>query len=773
VVLAVALLASACHHGDGDAVMLIVVTASGSPPAVSSLDVTLTGVAGTSNASYGRTDGSTIGFPTTLTAVIPARAAGDITVDVQAKDALGTVVASGHAGAVNVPAGSHETVYVELDCNGTPCLLDGGLGTQQDGGPDASPSCGNGRVDPGETCDTAIAAGNPGACPTPDCDHVPCLRLMTTGNACTATCVEITTPIPDDRCCPANTTAALDSDCSADCNNGTVDPGETCDTAITAGSPGACPASPTDCATGDPCSKDQLISAGTCSAICVHLPVTMTSKTVPDGCCPPGANFATDADCQPVCGNGVLESGENCEVSISPLALGGCPASCDDNMIMTTDFLVGSGCQATCQHTPTNPISGDGVCLPGFDHATDSDCPSRCGNGVLEPGEVCEGTTGPTACPTKCAAPPSACLLVTLVGDASDCSAHCVTTPVPYGACSAQSDGCCPAGCDGSNDPDCPPTPPCGDGALEPTLGELCDTGIAPGKKKACPTSCPDDGDPCTQEILLSAGTCAARCVVVPITVPKAGDGCCPYGANFDVDPDCQPKCGNGVVERPAESCDYAVPGSCPDTCPPAGSCTVVTQVGMSGDCSASCVTQTIVGCLGGDGCCPPDCTALTDSDCPVVCGDGAVEGSEACDRAITAGLPGACPRSCDDGDACTVDVTDGDPQSCTRSCRHVTVTACRDGDGCCPAGCGPADDNDCNPTCGDGRVGTGETCDPPSSCPTTCPDDGDPCTREQITGDATKCTAACRHVPITTCSGATSDKCCPTGCTPASDSDC
>ena len=47
-----------------------------------------------------------------------------------------------------------------------------------------------------------------------------------------------------------------------------------------------------------------------------------------------------------------------------------------------------------------------------------------------------------------------------------------------------------------------------------------------------------------------------------------------------------------------------------------------------------------ITACGAADGCCPSGCTAANDPDCTPVCGDGAVEAGEACDRAITAGLP-------------------------------------------------------------------------------------------------------------------------------------
>jgi len=246
-------------------------------------------------------------------------------------------------------------------------------------------------------------------------------------------------------------------------------------------------------------------------------------------------------------------------------------------------------------------------------------------------------------------------------------------------------------------------------------------------------------------------------------------------GANFTLDPDCSPVCGNGVVESPSESCDWAADGSCPTVkdCPPPTACTRYVVKGTSSDCSATCVPMRTEECVGGDGCCPTGCSATNDSDCAVVCGDGVVGPGETCDRGITAGMPGACPRTCDDGKACTRDLASGTSEACTRACVHEPITGCISGDGCCPAGCSPATDGDCAPTCGDRKIGAGETCDPPTTCPATCPDDGDACTIERMTGSAATCDAACLHVAITSCSGKTADGCCPTGCTPANDSDC
>ena len=48
-----------------------------------------------------------------------------------------------------------------------------------------------------------------------------------------------------------------------------------------------------------------------CNVTCAH--TTVTAPKNGDGCCPPGANSNTDSDCSASCGNGVLESGEQCD----------------------------------------------------------------------------------------------------------------------------------------------------------------------------------------------------------------------------------------------------------------------------------------------------------------------------------------------------------------------------------------------------------------------------------------------------------------------------
>ncbi len=102
-----------------------------------------------------------------------------------------------------------------------------------------------------------------------------------------------------------------------------------------------------------------------------------------------------------------------------------------------------------------------------------------------------------------------------------------------------------------------------------------------------------------------------------------------------------------------------------------------------------------------------------TAPDTGPTCGNGILDPGEICD--------GDCP-TCDDGDPCTDDVTAGSAETCNVVCSTTPVTACVDGDACCPAGCASDTDMDCPcipTTCIDaGRVcntlpdGCGQTLD-------------------------------------------------------------
>jgi hypothetical protein len=773
----------------------IVLTTADPLPGVTTIEGTVTSRGRTARAML-RSPSGGLGWPATLTIDVGNLGAGTAALTVVALDDFSAIVAVGNT-TFTLPRETSLSVTMRcqsIGCSSQPdggSIPDGGgadLGPiadrpderpPQDGGsPDTGtvPACGNGRIDRGETCDIALAPELPGACPG-DCDDgIACTRDNREGMACTARCrhVEITTTAAGDGCCPAHADRGLDADCSANCGNQRVDPGESCDVGIAAGTAGACPTGAA-CEDRDLCTTDLLISAGTCSARCVHALISVAAPD--DGCCPVGADNTTDADCRAACGNGVLEPGERCDVGIAS-GPGACPRTggCSDNNPCTIDVVGGQGCDTACEHRPVlTPAGGDGCCPPGgFNHNVDPDCRPACGNKIVEwPAETCEpgvpGVDPAVACDTFCESQPrpGACWVLqsTVVGE-------CVGVCVPTAISDCRSgDGCCPQGCNHLVDNDCSAS--CGNGSVE--TGESCDTAIPSGSPGACPTSCSAPAACNASIVPMSFGTCHAACVSVVrplvIAVGVRQDMCCPPDRPTG-DPDCPAVCGNGVVET-GEICDPATtPPSCPTSCPPPEACANWTRIATS-ECNVQCVRSIVTACVAGDGCCPTNCVAKGDPDCAPRCGDGRVDPGETCDRGITAGNSGACPASCADDDPCTLDLPSGTVEGCSRACAHLPITACGGGDRCCPKGCGTDNDADCSATCGDGKVQAGESCDPASACPTSCSDDGDPCTSDRLAGAPATCDARCVHQPIVRCLTTERDRCCPTGCTATTDSDC
>jgi len=235
-------------------------------------------------------------------------------------------------------------------------------------------SCGNGKLDDKEKCDTKIKAGKPGACPRSCNDKVSCTRdrLLNAGT-CGAVCsyATINNCKSGDGCCPSSCNASNDGDCSKKCGNGIKEPNEKCDKSIPVGKPGACPKS---CDDKKACTADALLNGGTCAAECSFTAITACKSG--DACCPTGCNANNDGDCSSKCGNGVKESNEKCDKSIGAGKPGACPQSCNDGKACTADTLLNGGtCAAECSFTPiTSCKGGDGCCPSSCTNATDSDC---------------------------------------------------------------------------------------------------------------------------------------------------------------------------------------------------------------------------------------------------------------------------------------------------------------------------------------------------------------------------------------------------------------
>jgi hypothetical protein len=476
--------------------------------------------------------------------------------------------------------------------------------------------------------------------------------------------------VAGDGCCPSTCTHDTDSDCSASCGNGVVDmsAGETCEPESTT------QPCPTSCDDAAACTGDYPTgSVRNCNLSCTHVETVI--PLIGDGCCPPGANANNDNDCQPMCGNGIVERGERCD--------GRCPtqADCNDGNPCTRDTVAGSGCVVMCTHTQINAaMGGDGCCPAGANANNDGDCLPVCGNRVRDAGELCDGD-----CPTtgaSCVDDTNVCTMNVVVG--TGCQRECRNQQAQAGA----ADGCCldPKTMNSSTDPDCPGS--CGNMKID--TGELCDP---------CPTICMD-ADPCTKDEMTGPDACNKQCTHMPIT-GTGPDGCC-HGDTSADDPDCtnDPVCGNGRTET-GEECD----GDCPPCVAP-NTCTESKRVAL---CRKQC-KETPIGVSGPqiDHCCPMGANEKEDADCDPVCGNNVVETGETCDPC----------ESCEDTDAnaCTIATPMG--LGCNLKCERKTITALIPGDSCCPGNANANNDSDCEPRCGNGAVERGEECDEDS---TTC----------------------------------------------------
>jgi hypothetical protein len=268
------------------------------------------------------------------------------------------------------------------------------------------------------------------------------------------------------------------------------------------------------------------------------------------------------------------------------------------------------------------------------------------------------------------------------------------------------------------------------------------------------------------RDIMLQKSSILSACVAV-----AALSSCSAYDSELLEQAGLLSVCGDGEVQA-NEFCDSArqaeTSGACPTACSSDDACTPLVLVGTG--CQRRCLAVHITTAESGDGCCPEQVSAGEDSDCGA-CGDEVIGPAESCDP------PENCPTQamCESRDQCIAAVFSGEADTCNARCELKPVTSCLDGDGCCPAGCAEASDDDCSGNCGDGRVDaeSGETCEPDSRsapCPTRC-NDGDACTRDLLVGSAGNCNARCSHTAIT--EAASEDGCCPPGASSLSDTDC
>jgi len=443
-------------------------------------------------------------------------------------------------------------------------------------------------------------------------------------------------------------------------------------------------------------------------------------------------------DC-PVCGNGLVEDGEDCDGDGA--GTGGETAACDTDCTFQScgDGIVNTTALETCD--------GDGAGTGGETATCDTDCTvAVCGDGVINTtfGDVCDGdgagTGGETAaCDTDCTLQSCGDGIVNTTaletcdgdgagtgGETADCDTDCTAQSCGDGVINTTAletcdgDGAGTGGETADCDTDCT-AQSCGDGVINTTALETCDgDGAGTGGETAdCDTDC-------------TAQSCGDGVINTTALETCDGDGAGTGGETVDCDTDCTAQqCGDGVINTTAlETCDGDGAGTGGETATCDSDCTAAT-------CGDGTINNTAgETCEGGKTVdCDSDCTAVTCGDGHVnatageMCdGDGAGTGGETatCDTDCTTATCGdtvvnaAAGEACDDG---------AESATCNADC---TASSCGDGvantaageacdDGAESAGCNA----DCTASvCGDSTLNAtaGETCDDGNT------DDGDGC---------------------------------------------
>ena len=471
---------------------------------------------------------------------------------------------------------------------------------------------------------------------------------------------------------------------------------------------------------------------GTCSTTINSIPCTSDddctgSCEFNDPCCSNDCEDLTGTDSCPVCGDGTINGGEECEAGDSSECeiwekCSGCECvienqdcgngtidageSCDGNDMGSCD-PENFGCNSDCQCVDKISACGDGTAQQwetcgdnGYDCDTASGeicnekcaCEIHCGNSELDAGETCEPSTSP---PVECNA-----------GEICNSGCECI------------SDGECGNGyqdpgeiCEPSTDP-----------PIECSVGEIC-TGCTCESDGTCGNGIVDSGEECGE---INMGSC-----------PNAGEAC--------VDCKCESDgtCGNGIDDgeecgEPGLSCSAGeICNNTSCVCESNGEC------GNGIDDGEEC-GEPGLSCSAGEECDSVDCRCVSDGtcgnghadpsetcgdgflpDCPTgqtcsncecksdeTCGNGFADSGEECNEpGLSCGIGMICNNSicaCESDGSCGNNITDAG-----ENCGEPGLADCAAGE-ICNAGCVCESDGEC----GNGFADSGEECNEPGlSC--------------------------------------------------------
>lgn len=362
-----------------------------------------------------------------------------------------------------------------------------------------SPTCGNGKVDSGEDCDgdpncTAMctwACSDPAAdCATMDCQMATC----SADHACEYAAAN------DGGTCGSDGHCNAGACISAHCGNGVVEAGEQCDFGVDNGIVAGCEincmftcsALQNNCDDGNPCNGTETCGTVMDNSAMGQACLAGTAEMDGTGC---GTNMVCKGGlcAANVCGDGYVAGTEECD-DANQTPGDGCENNCTFSCVST---------DSTRNCTPADPCNGQGtcndtthVCAPGTPLTNGTSCGGNnyckqgtctmpvCGNGIVEPGEDCDGGVGCKAdCHWLCVNAATDC------GTAPACEMYQCTGQHTCQAVADSSQNNMPCGTGGTcNNGTCTSGPSCGNGIVEGT--EQCDFGNGNGAGTGCETNC-------------------------------------------------------------------------------------------------------------------------------------------------------------------------------------------------------------------------------------------------------------------------------------------
>ena len=791
-VLGLLLLLAGCK-GDDDTILLVHADLNprGQAPSVRTIAVTVSdGGQQSDGHSFTPTAGMMLKFPTSFSLQLPRGVKGPISLKVLALDAEGVTLAEGVLDRLEIKVGQHQETTVDSRRAAAAASrttrtvappTDGSTPPPTRDGPVRL--CGNGSLEDRELCDTGIPAGRPGACPT---DRLQRRSGLHDGSAraAAAACSPASTPpsppwwpgIPAARRGPpAPRTPIAPPPVATEPSRAN----ETCDTAVATGQAGACPAAgelqrrrslhPGRAAVGghlrrrlrvpsDPRRRRRAIGAARRAAPAPATPIARrcagTGARIP-------ARPATGRPC--------------------PARADACPTVCQDTDPCTTDVLVGSGCQiavpAPAHHPPGRRRSA--AARPGPRAISIRTAPPAATTASSNPARPAirrlpPASRAPAPPPAPRRLPAASC--GEMEGQPEDCSARCldeVSDPVPGPGRRLLPRAAAP-----------PRTirtarPPAATASIE--AGETCDTAIAAGAARGLPHPLQRRQQPAPRTC------CCRRGPATPAApMPRSPSPCRATAAAPRAAPPCwtataRRSAGTSWSSRRARPATWRYPRAAPDPAPPpARSCPgAACSPGWPdppAPATSLCELDTIKTCQSGDGCCPEGCSRqqrrrLRRGLRQRRAGDR----RDLRPRASPPASRDSCPAVCDDYKACTMDITLGRVSDCTRKCTQRTdhrlphaATAAARRDAAFEQSTATA-----SPPAATASSSTARPAIRPAAARPCAPTMATPAPSTGCAATPPRCNAHCEHQPILTCSGASSDRCCPTGCTGPTDVDC